>query len=68
MLCNTKKPFFLLMAFCWPMWMNGQQLFEFVCTDYIATPDRDQGKFEYDKENNTFTIKDSGVNNIAFQN
>lgn len=61
------KKFFLLIAFCWPMWMNGQQLFEFVCTDYIATPDRDQGKFVYDEENNTFTIKDSGENNIAFQ-
>ena len=61
------KNFLLLITLCWPMWMNGQQLFEFVCTDYIATPDRDQGKFVYDKENNTFTIKDSGENNIAFQ-
>lgn len=61
------KIVFWLIVMCCPLWMNGQQLFEFVCTDYIATPDRDQGKFEYDMENNTFTIKDSGVNNIAFQ-
>lgn len=45
----------------------AQRPFEFKCTDYIATPDRSQAKFSYDKDENTFTIKDSGINNIAFQ-
>ncbi|MBQ8737123.1 MAG: hypothetical protein IJY78_04775, partial [Bacteroidaceae bacterium] len=45
----------------------AQKPFEFKCTDYIATPDRSQAKFSYDKDENTFTIKDSGINNIAFQ-
>ena len=57
----------LALALCSPLWVLAQQPFEFVCTDYIATPDRDQGKFVYDESNNTFTIKDNGVNNIAFQ-
>lgn len=45
----------------------AQKPFEFRCTDYLATPDRSQAKFSYDKEKNTFTINDSGTNNIAFQ-
>lgn len=61
------KVLVLLSALGVSVWMSGQQPFEFVCTDYIATPDRDQGKFEYDRELNTFTIWDTGVNNIAFQ-
>ena len=47
--------------------MLAQKPFEFRCTDYLATPDRSQAKFSYDKEKNTFTINDSGTNNIAFQ-
>ena len=35
----------------------AQKPFEFRCTDYLATPDRSQAKFSYDKEKNTFTIR-----------
>ena len=45
----------------------AQRPYEFKCTDYIATPDRSQDKFSYDESNNTFTINDTGTNNIAFQ-
>ena len=47
--------------------VSAQRPYSFNCTDYIATPDRSQDKFSYDEANNTFTINDSGVNNIAFQ-
>ena len=47
--------------------LSAQRPYEFKCKDYIATPDRSQAKFSYDTENNTFTINDSGTNNIAFQ-
>ena len=45
----------------------AQSPYEFKCRDYIATPDRSQDKFSYDETNNTFTINDTGTNNIAFQ-
>ena len=45
----------------------AQSPYEFKCKDYIATPDRSQDKFSYDDTNNTFTINDTGTNNIAFQ-
>ena len=46
--------------------LSAQRPYEFKCTDYIATPDRSQAKFSYDEEANTFTINDTGTNNIAF--
>ena len=47
--------------------VSAQRPYSFNCTDYIATPDRSQDKFSYDEANNTFTINDTGTNNIAFQ-
>ena len=57
----------LLVSSIFSLTSVAQKPFEFRCTDYLATPDRSQAKFSYDKEQNTFTINDSGTNNIAFQ-
>lgn len=67
MILKNKYRFVLIAIGLVALSASAQKPFEFKCTDYIATPDRSQSKFTYNKEANTFTINDSGANNIAFQ-
>lgn len=47
---------------------TAQEKYRFVCTDYTRLTDRvtSASFMTYDEEANTFTIKRSGANNIAF--
>lgn len=62
-----KNIFLLICLYVCVVNIYAQKPYEFICTDYIATPDRSQDKFTYDKGKNTFTIRDRGSNNVAFQ-
>src|SRR5574344_242851 len=48
---------------------TAQERYRFDCRDYISTDENraPQSKFSYDDVNNTFTIKGTGNNNVAFK-
>lgn len=48
--------------------VKAQEPYKFVCTDYTRLTDRvpSESNMIFDEEANTFTIRRSGTNNIAF--
>ncbi len=64
-----KNIFILIATLFVAVMTNAQEHYKFNCTDYVSTDNNraPQSAFSYDKENNTFSIKASGNNNVAFK-